>query len=424
MVRDIEIDKSKYQGKRVALAVSGGRDSMALLHSFQKNNLDFFVVNIEHGIRNITSKQDSQFVKNYCDKNGISIKCYAVNSPKHAKQFHMTLEQSARELRYQIFYKLLEDKKCDMIAFGHHKNDQAETLLMRIFRGTGLYGLKGIENKDIFQRPLLDFSREEIDAYISKNQIPFVDDETNFENDATRNFFRNEILPQIESRFPNYLDSICRLQKHASEAIELVESLTRQPIADGNAFAVTEPFPKDIIFKRECFIAINKLGVFQDIEDCHYQSLIELQNLDTASKIVLPHGVIAQRETNQIVFYIENQNFGIEEKLFDKNSLGIQNGLFFQNGKIKNALNFDLDKIPNGAVLRNRKNGDKFTKFGGGTKSLGDFLTDKKIPERTRNQLVVLAHKNEILLIGGIEISDKIKITKETKKIISVSKEK
>ncbi|HKL93710.1 MAG TPA: tRNA lysidine(34) synthetase TilS, partial [Clostridia bacterium] len=134
MVKTLGLNAELLKEKNIAVAVSGGRDSMALLHLFSKSNLSFFAVNIEHGIRGEESLRDSKFVADFCQENGILIKSFSVDAPAYANQNHMTLEQSARELRYQIFDILLSSNECDLIALAHHLDDQAETVLMRILR--------------------------------------------------------------------------------------------------------------------------------------------------------------------------------------------------------------------------------------------------------------------------------------------------
>ncbi|MDD4840248.1 MAG: tRNA lysidine(34) synthetase TilS [Clostridia bacterium] len=435
MVKTLELSTEILKGKIIAVAVSGGRDSMALLHLFSKSDCNFFVVNLEHGIRGESSKRDSKFVQDFCTFNNIKFKSFSVDALSFAKENHKTVEQSARELRYQIFNQLLVSGECDFVALAHHQDDQAETILMRILRGTGLKGLRGIETlHDGYFRPLLNFSRSDINAYVKTNQIPYIDDETNNETDANRNFLRLEILPLIEKRYPAYRQTLSRLARNASEAEEYISNCARPVVKfSENAVRIVMPFPPLAIFKCEVMQGANALGIFQDIEECHFTALFNLQTAETAKQISLAHGLVAIKEPNSILLALEANFDSKKTVLFSELRFPSEiNGCLFSH-KLKpytgeklevGELIFDLEKLPQSAILRYRDEGDQFTKFGGGTKSLGDFFTDRKIPLWERNRILVCADGNDILFIAGVEISDKIKVTNETTNIIKITKEK
>lgn len=434
MVKTLEPNFEKLLDKKIAVAVSGGRDSMALLHLFSKSSINFFAVNIEHGIRGEDSKSDSAFVAKYCTEQGICLKTFTVDAPLYATQNRMTLEQAAREVRYQVFGTLLRDKECDLVALAHHLDDQAETVLMRIFRGTGLRGLSGMaQSRKGYIRPILNCTREEIDDYIKSNNIPYVDDATNDEADANRNFFRLEIFPLIEKRYPAYRGALSRLARNALETDEFVLTQARLPKpAFRNAVRIDAPFPHNAVFKKEIMLCANALGVFQDIEECHYSALLELQNAQTAKQISLAHGLLAIKEPDSILIAKDSDVEKLEIEFNpQKLPLIVSGNLFRYTFEVSNSSDssngtivFDGDKIPNTCVLRYRKDGDRFTKFGGGTKSLGDFFTDKKIPFFLRDKILVCADNNDILFVAGVEISDKIKISDKTKNIVKLTQEK
>ena len=155
-------------GDKIAVAVSGGKDSMCLLHSLlnkkQQLNLEIIAVNVEHNIRGKDSVSDSLFVKNYCEKVGVFLYQKSVDAPLYSKQNKLPLEEGARILRYGVFKDVLTEFKGFKIATAHHKNDLLESVLFNLFRGTGLKGLKGIEKvTEAIVRPLINVSREEID---------------------------------------------------------------------------------------------------------------------------------------------------------------------------------------------------------------------------------------------------------------------
>ena len=205
----IDLSKFSITNQTVGVALSGGGDSMALLHYLLKEsklyNFSIIAINIEHGIRGNDSIKDTEFVINYCKNNGISLLTYSVDCKKYAKENNLSLEQAGRILRYQCFYKAIEENRCDLVATAHHLKDNFESVLFNLFRGTALKGLCGIEqnfeNKII--RPFLSVSKAEIEEYLDANQIPYVVDQTNFCTDYTRNDLRLNVIPEIEKIFPN-----------------------------------------------------------------------------------------------------------------------------------------------------------------------------------------------------------------------------
>jgi tRNA(Ile)-lysidine synthase len=188
MAKNIVLGAPYLKDSKIALALSGGRDSMALAYALKAQGTPFFAINFDHGIRGEKSTKDSAFVKEWCKANGIQCVSISFDTPKYAKDNGLTIEQGARELRYFHFQKLLDEGKCDYVALAHHNDDQVETILMRIFRGTGIRGLKGMsEVSGKYVRPLINYTREDIDEYVRANSIPYVEDETNCD-DAFEHF--------------------------------------------------------------------------------------------------------------------------------------------------------------------------------------------------------------------------------------------
>ena len=412
------------KNQTIAVAVSGGMDSMCLLHILlscrEKYNLTIKAINIDHSIRGKDSENDSLFVKDYCEKNGVELKFFKVDAVNFSKENKYTLEQGARILRYKIFNDLLTENYADKIATAHHLNDNFESVLLNIFRGSGLKGLAGINPCDNnFIRPLLNVSKQQIKEYIEKNNIPFVEDSTNSENDYSRNYIRNVISPLIEEKFPSSPLAIKRLSDIAREENEFLENLAKSyvnTIKNGYYISIDTP---PALFKRAIIIALNLCGLEKDYEKTHIEDIYKLLSLENGSKITLPKNIIAVKEYDKISFYQRKNSEKIKELPFAVKSYKFKDfTLDFKKDETLNSLRFDKDKIPDNTVIRNRKNGDIFTKFGGGTKKLKDYLIDKKIPLVYRDELIVLASGNEILMIVGVEISDKIKVDKNTKNIL------
>ena len=424
----IDLTKTVSQNDVIAVATSGGADSMALLHYMHNavKNSCFKVIalNVEHGIRGESSVKDTEFVKNYCHKHGIDVLTYAVDSVKKAKEEKLSLEEAARALRYDCFYSALKDGKCNKIATAHHQGDNAESVLFNLFRGTGLKGVSGItENFDEkIIRPMLDVSKEEILSYVKENDIPFVTDQTNLSSEYSRNFIRLNVLPKIKEIFPEVEKSIARFTKIAKVEDDFMhgEALKAVNFLDGVA-EIALPLHQAIL-TRAVIIALKSLGVEKDWEKSHIDSVNALVTAQNGTKINLKKNVVAIKEYEKIVLFNEQINCDIElpfsvgkrflnEKTIEIKPINIDTDL-------KKGFKADAAKIPNGAVIRFKRDGDKFTKFGGGTKSLGDYLTDIKTPKRIRNSIPLLAVGNEILVIFGIAVSNKIKVDETTKNII------
>lgn len=405
---------------------------MALLHYLfclsSKENFTIVVINIEHGIRGEESLKDTEFVKAHCKAKGIEYIGSSVDAPAYAERRGLTIEQAARELRYSIFDKLIEEQVVSKIALAHHLDDQCETILMRIFRGTGINGLTGIASvRGNYIRPFLKVTREEIDRYIMQNNIEYREDMTNSQNDYARNFIRNEILAKLKERYPSYPLAIERLARLSTEQIELLDELCPRPLLFADEarliISVIKDNPKALI-KRSFYHAMRHLGSEVDFEEINFEDVLSLVDKDNGSMVNLARGVVACREYEFITFaknYTSvtiNMPFEVKEHILDDRRIVVRPYL---SG---DRLRFDLDKIPSSARIRTRQSGDVFTKFGGGTKTLGDYFTDKKVPKRIRDSIALIADGNEILAIVGIEISERIAVSDTTEKIYTILEDK
>lgn len=415
---DLSLIKS---GQTIAVALSGGKDSICLLVNLldqaKKLNITVKAVHVEHGIRK-DSKKDAEFVENYCKKLSVSLKTFNVDAVSFSERNGLSLEEGARVLRYQIFDGLIKDGFADKIATAHHKNDSVETVLFNLFRGSGLKGARGIskENSNVI-RPLINVSRKEIDDYIKANNLPFVTDETNFSNDYSRNYIRNEIIPVIENRFPSYLDNVGRFSSIAREEDEFLDGLAKSLLTKKESSLYLSISTPTVLFRRATFIALKELSVYKNYESVHAESVLKLKNLQSGSAITLPKNVVALREHDNVVFYVDNFKKPTHEYSFSEGVFNFSGKLFEISTKPSEGLRFDKDKIPFDAVIRTRREGDVFTKFGGGTKKLKEFLIDKKIPLSVRDNIPVIAKGNVVYLIFGVEISNEIKVTNETKTV-------
>ncbi len=430
-IEDVDISKF-FVFQNLGVAVSGGRDSMALLHYLDSRkqlcNYSITAINIEHGIRGAESVEDSLFVENYCRERGIAFIGSGVDAPAYADKRGLTVEQAARELRYQIFEKLIGERIVDAIALAHHLDDQCETILMRILRGTGVNGLVGMQPvRGKYIRPFLEVDRKTIDDYIKKHEIPYREDSSNDCIDYTRNYLRQEVFPKISAKFPSYKSAFGRLSRLAKEQVELLDSLASSPdyTADEARLNISDiKGAPAALAKRSIYHCMKYLGAETDFEEININDTLGLVDKANGSSVNLAGGVTAYREYNWIVFAKNSEAESIDIP-FGKGLWQAASRTFevreYSDGDL---IRFDADKIPTGARIRTRREGDIFTKFGGGTKALGDYLTDKKVPKRLRDRLILIASGKEVLAIAGMEISAKIAVDDNTNQIFTIAEEK
>ncbi len=441
-MKSVEKTLEKYNlikaNDKIGVAVSGGKDSMSLLHYLnsisKENHFECIAITIDHGLRE-NSIKDATFVVNYCNANNIKVYMYKVNAERLSKEKGLTIEAAARESRFKIFKALIEKKVVNKIALGHHLQDQAETILLNIFRGSGLSGASGMDfvRDNVYLRPMLNTSKAEILAYINTNEIPFVEDETNYSNDFARNYIRNMIMPLVRNRWKNADHSICTFGELCRLDDDYIYSTLNDKAivyeSDGVVKIPVNYFSYPIaVINRILRKAFKSIDVISDVERKHMKLINNLAlDGDNGSRIMLPNKVQVIKEYNFIT--ITNKNFEPEPKVWelergkiDVPNFGIIECMVTRKLDINEYSHvIDYSKVPKNAIWRYRKDGDIFEKFGGGTKKLSNYLIDEKIPARLRTHLPVLASGNEILVIAGLEISDKVKIDETTKTVWAIN---
>ncbi len=418
------------KNKTIAVAVSGGEDSMALLNYVlsvkDKYSFNLVCINVEHGIRGKSSENDSLFVKNFCNQYNIPFIFYQVDSLEKAEKDKLSVEQAARTLRYQCFFDAIKNHKCDLIFTAHHLKDNMESVLINIFRGTGIKGLSGVTNyDDKILRPFLNVSKKEISDYVRENKVPFVTDETNLNDDYTRNFIRHNVIPSIEKIFPEAEKSVYRLSEIARSEDRFLDEEAKRHISFISSIAeIKLPLDK-VLLNRATVICLKKLGIERDYEQVHVNDVCALLDKETGKSVDLPKNVVATKEYDKIVFYKKTNRKG-QELPFKTGKFTFFNKEYSVTevpGKpldLKSGLFVDKDKIPAGALIRSRSAGDYIKKFGGGTKLLSDFYSDFKIPRKERDLLPVIAIEKRILAIFGIAVSLDVKVDKETKIVLQL----
>ncbi len=440
-------------GDTILGAISGGPDSMAMLNCLVllKKDLKFklLIAHVNHGVRGEYAKRDQEFVKMVAKDYNIPYFTKNVDMVGYGKELGISSEEAGRILRYGFFREILSDYGGGKIAVAHNKNDQAETILHRIIRGTGLDGLKSMEfiKGDII-RPLLNISRKEIEDYIEQKRIKFVVDHTNLETDYTRNKIRLELLPYIKENFnPNIIDSLYRLTRIATGEIQIIEEITTEKynlivksatensiIFNGAIFKLES----EAIRKRLIRKAIENIsGNLHGIEEIHINDIIKLfQDAKTGKNIDISKGLRARVSYSDFIIELRNntnpkleaKKIEIGENVLEEFAIIISLELIsadeidFNNADIKYI---DYDKVSGELWIRRRKSGDKFSPLGlGGSKKLKDYMIDKKIPQDKRNSIPILCDNSGIIWVIGYGLSDKYKITKETKQTLRIKLKK
>lgn len=432
----------EFSGKRICVAVSGGADSMALLHLMKTRAREdgFFLsaVNCEHGIRGKESLDDSRFVKEICREWEIPLFFFSADCPAEAARDKVSLETAARNFRYRCFSSLL-GIEADYIATAHHADDEAETVLFRLCRGAALSGAKGMEPvSGNFLRPFLDRTKAKILQYVEREKIPFREDKTNFEEAATRNKLRLRILPELEKAIPGTAGNLVRFARFAAEddaflyerSKELVKEVSPRSRRDTGLRIKFSDSPP--LMRRACLIALKKAGIEKDYTSAHLEAVCSLENLQTGSRISLPDGIEAERTYDEIALFFRRDSEKAERRIgkgSDGRDASETDGAGYiaeicssppsEETHFGKILRFDADSLPDTAVFRLKRDGDRFEKFGGGSKPLKKYLIDKKIPKDIREELPVLAESEgaEVYAVCGVEISDKIKVSEKTERI-------
>ena len=325
VVETIKKYKLIESGNKIVVGVSGGPDSISLINILNEikvenilnYNFDLIVAHINHKIRK-EADLDQKFVENYCKQK--NIKCYvkSENVNKKAENEKIGTEEAGRKLRYNFFNEILEKEKANKIATAHTANDNAETILMNIIRGSGTTGLKGITpiRDNLYIRPLIEANRDEIEEYCKKNNLDPRIDKTNFENIYTRNKIRNILIPCIKKEFnPNIIEVLNRLSKISREENEYFQKITKKTykeilIQEENKKQIILDLKKfnnnDIVIKNRIVLyTINRLlGNSQGIEKIHINDIIKLCNNNIGNKYLTPNKHIKILLKDKKIYFI------------------------------------------------------------------------------------------------------------------------
>jgi tRNA(Ile)-lysidine synthase len=468
--------------EKILLAVSGGADSMALMyavHALKTGNViktELLCVHINHQLRGAEGDLDEEFVVTQAKQLKLAVTTRQIDVRGFARLNKLSIETAARRLRIEALICIAKANNCSRVVTAHQKDDNAETILQRLNRGTGFRGLGGIWPERVFAgqikfvRPLLRFSRSEIIRYLQKRSLKWRYDRTNSDCTYRRNYIRHRLMPALQQEFSDSIaEQLLKLAESArryygmvcKRADELWPGLANcdenKTVLDLKQFG-SEPQPVKVELIRRSLANINCGERY--ITQQHYEGILQLieQNV-TGKKVELPGGFEVRREYGKLIFSnrrvctahhhqgwwamptLPVQAGRTDESLASAASVGIPGHTTFERfliqasilernkvdfGKFKVAKTdsiewFDLEKVKPPLTVRRRRAGDRFIPLGQTReKKLGKFLTAQRVPHRIRRDVLVFADSEKIVWVWPVRISEQSKINGQTQKVLQL----
>lgn len=415
----------------VLVALSGGADSVALACVLQDLGYKIEAAHCNFCLRGAESDRDEAFVTDFCQRRKIVLHRRCFSTHAYAHEHHVSIEMAARTLRYDFFEQLLQERDLDCVAVAHHREDNTETVLLNLLRGTGIRGLRGIQYRNgKVVRPLLDVSRQEIEDYLAECHQDYVTDSTNLQDEVQRNKIRLNVMPRMREIYPNADESIHQGARRLSDAFRIYEygmDLLMQQVVHGNRILLEElnrtPAPETVLYE-----ILNRM----DFNPAQVAVIYEQQGGESGKVYESPtHRLLRDREA--LVFEKKAVRPARLEKVLplegimrvtDDVTFLISRSSYSSGGPLpreKNVICMDLDKVEFPLVVRMPQTGDRFMPFGmKGMKLVSDFLTDlkKNVFEKERQLLVCSGDK--IAWVVGERPDDRFRVTEHTRHILRI----
>lgn len=464
----IEINHMLEVGNKVVMGVSGGADSVCLFLLMQElraeYDLSLFVVHIHHGIRGIEADEDAEYVKLLCERYGVPFYFFKENIQRLAKENGMSEEEAGRKYRYECFYQVMEQTGADKLATAHHMNDQAETVLFHLIRGTKLSGMTGIlpvNNKII--RPLLACQKQEIVNWLSGRKIVWREDETNKDNHYMRNKLRNQVIPvlseineQAVSHIAEFAGYMTKYENFFQKEVEkymleyvIFESEEKQCQVNRLHLRSEERILSEaVVYEMLVFVC----GVKKDISKKHVEAVYEQLFNQSGKKITLPYQIEAEISYENLIIrkcFERKEKNGWKQEISVKDLIEGKQELQFalpyggnlivqvldmedmEENRKKEILNtvsnsknnytklFDCDTIRDTLHVRPPAAEDYFIMNAqGNRKRLSRYFIDRKVPLEERRHSLVVAREHEVLWMVGGRRGENYKINNNTKYVL------
>ena len=447
------------------IGVSGGPDSLSLLYALYRLSaklaIDLHIAHFNHGLRGPASNSDADFVKAQAESLGLSFSTTKEYVKSRPRGHSHSLEEQAREARYDFLARVAHEQDAQGVTVAHTADDQAETILLHLIRGTGLRGLGGMRPvsdsastsglKFTLFRPLLDVTRAQTEAYCQVLGLKPRLDHTNLLPETLRNRVRLELLPQLRKYNPRISDSLLRLAESASLDISFIQSQVDEIATDlvdhfDSGLSLSRQKLSDIhpaLRRRVLSQALELLsGGPTDIEGAHVISLESLVTGETGGELDLPSGIHATLGYDNLVLTRtptppQQQPIPLPDEpqpitIPGETSLPgwtitstIEDTVPANLGPSPYTALFDMDRLPGPITVRRRRNGDRFTPLGmSGSKKLQDFLTDAKVPRHLRDSIPIVLSGEEIIWVVGSRPADHTKLTPATQALLRLNFQK
>lgn len=453
---------------RILLAVSGGADSIALLYILLalkaqgRIEADLVCAHINHQLRGPASDADEQFVVEQAGLLELPVVTRAVEVGAHARRHRLSLETAARQLRLASLADIARSRQCTWISTGHQKNDNAETVLQRLLRGTGFRGLAGIGPVRPFDSlrlasPLLCTTRQEISQYLGRHDLRWREDETNLDLAYTRNYLRHRLLPFLQQGARG--DLVEELSELAASGKKLSDRVERE--AEQAWPKLAKPTADEIVIQASGLASLPELVAVElirqaaasltagagELAEPHYRAILELARKNLGGKRVsLPRGLIVRYERKHLMLSKDRERGAdamvrgthltpptvltvpgktqfarqeIEARILQRDEV---DAATLTGDKDPFIEYFDLDRVKLPVMVRTRQPGDRFQPLGmAGEKKVGKFLTTAKVPCDLRERILVLADRERIIWVYPIRISEQAKITGRTHHVLQLT---
>ena len=415
--------------KKLLLATSGGIDSMVMLHLFEQLDYQIAIAHCNFQLRGVESFEDQKFIQDYADANAVPVFITQFDTTAFAEDYKLSTQVAARELRYNWFYELLETEEYDYILTAHHADDNLETFLINLSRGTGLDGLTGIpEQNDNVIRPLLAFSQQEIEEYAELNQIKWREDSSNASDKYVRNKIRHHLVPMLKEMNPNFLSSFHKTQSYLQEALDMVDDaaiMVYQQVATPEGENISfdlKKLKKLPNYKSYLYQWLNEFGfsAWNDIYD-----LVESQS----GKYVFSseYRLLKDRETlilSPLDFTVEKHEYFIDA---NQTVVNVPLNLTFSPVAdmaipSNKTIFVDSNKLQYPLTLRRWNEGDQFQPFGmdGKSKKISKFFKDEKLSLLEKENTWLLCSNDTIVWVVGLRQDERFKIENTTKNILKI----
>ena len=442
-------------GEKILLAVSGGADSVVLLYIFKKLYPNaIHIAHINHQLRGSDSLKDENYVKRLAKELNLPITVESVDVKTYAKENKLSIETAARSLRLEALCRIADKENYRFIATAHHKNDNAETVIHRMLRGTGFKGLAGIRPKTIingktFIRPLLCLGRVELEDYLKNQRINWQSDHTNLDCRFTRNRIRHKILPYLEKETPNSAELVFSLSQHcgilAANIERFAKAAAKSCILSGENSQVTFDLNKFLSQPQPIQVELIQIALarlnsgLQKYTSEHYKKIIDFAKSSSPGKtlnvpekikikkiydkffVISPHQKkeeVQKEKALTIGGKITFANWQIETKILSAEDFNIEN---IRNKKDNLIEWFDFERIKPPLIVRLRRTGDRFKPYGlDSSKRIGKFLTSAKIDSEYRKIAFLVCDSEKILWLAPVRRSNEAAVTGQSRSIMQI----